>query len=224
MAQAKTKKGSKKKGTTKTRFYVVDTALRTRRRVSDKLDDYSDTYISGPIKSGKARVTDLRQAPRKTLSGWLDEGKEMIADLNKETRTTVGSMIKDGKAFLTKAGKAPRQTLDGVWDDGKAWVDDLREDARSRMADLKAETRSLLEGIGKDAQLVVDEAITGGREVLDKVPGKQKIEKAVRSQIRTLPAQFNLPSKKDIDGLARRVSTLHKKVDALHRAVSDVAA
>jgi hypothetical protein len=42
--------------------------------------------------------------------------------------------------------------------------------------------------------LVVDEVITGGREVLDKVPGKQKIEKAVRIRIRTLPAQFNLPS------------------------------
>jgi hypothetical protein len=220
MAQAKTNKGSRKKGTTKTRFYVVDTALRTRRRVSDKLEDYSDTYITGPIKSGKARVTDLRQAPRKTLSGWLDEGKAMITDLNKETRTTVVSMIKDGKAFLSKAGKAPRQTLDDVWDDGKAWVDDLREDARSRMAELKADTRALLKGIGKDARLVVDDVVSGGRQALDKVPGKQKIEKQLRSRIQTLPAQFNLPSKKDIDGLARRVSRLDKKVEALHRTVA----
>jgi polyhydroxyalkanoate synthesis regulator phasin len=220
MAQAKTKKGSKKKNTAKTRFYVVNTVQRTRRRVSDKLEDYSDTYITGPIKSGKARVTDLRQAPRKTLSGWLDEGKEMITDLNQETRSTVDDMIKDGKAFLTKAGKAPRKTLNGVFDDGKARIDDLREDARSRMADLKADARSLVKGIEKDARLVVDEVVTGGRQVLDKVPGKQKIEKAVRIRIRTLPAQFNLPSKKDIDGLARRVGTLNKKVDALHRAVA----
>jgi polyhydroxyalkanoate synthesis regulator phasin len=144
----------------------------------------------------------------------------MITDLNKETRSTVGDMIKDGKAFLTKAGKTPRQTLNGVLDDGKARIDDLREDTRSRMAALKAETRSLIDGIGKDAQLVVDEVVDGGREVLDKVPGKRKIEKAVRLRIRTLPAQFNLPSKKDIDGLARRVGRLNKKVDALHRAVS----
>ena len=101
-----------------------------------------------------------------------------------------------------------------------AWVDDRREDARSRMSELKADTRSLLKGIGKDAQLVVDEVVTGGRQALNKVPGKQKIEKAVLSRIRTLPAQFNLPSKKDIDGLARRVSTLNKKVDALHRVVA----
>ncbi|MBR9986810.1 MAG: hypothetical protein KFF68_12960 [Desulfosarcina sp.] len=220
MAQAKTQKVSKKKSTAKTRFYVVDTVQRTRRRVSDKLEDYSDAYITGPIKSGRTRVADLRQAPRKTLSKWLDEGKEMITDLNEETRSTVGGMIKDGKVFLTKAGKAPRQTFNGVLDDGKSLIDDLRDDARSRMSDLKADARSLIEGIGKDARLVVDEVVTGGREVLDKVPGKRKLEKEVRVRIRRLPAQFNLPSKKDIDGLARRVGTLNKKVDALHRAVA----
>ena len=88
------------------------------------------------------------------------------------------------------------------------------------MVDLKAETRSFLEGIGKDARLVVDEVVSGSRQALDRIPGKQRIEKKVRSRIRTLPAQFNLPSKKDIDGLARRVGTLNKKVDALHRAVA----
>jgi hypothetical protein len=220
MAQAKTQKGSKKKSTTKTRFYVVDTAQRARRRVSDKLEDYNDTYITRPIKSGRAWVADLKKAPRQTLEGLLDDGKEMITDLNEETRSTVGGLIKDGKAFLTKAGKAPRQTLDGVWDDGKSLIDDLREDARSRVADLKADARSLIEGVGKDARRVVDEVVTGGRQALDRVPVKRKIEKEVRVRIRRLPAQFNLPSKKDIDGLARRVGTLNKKVDALHRAIA----
>jgi polyhydroxyalkanoate synthesis regulator phasin len=55
---------------------------------------------------------------------------------------------------------------------------------------------------------------------LDRVPGKQRIEKELRSRIQTLPAQFNLPSKKDVDGLARRVNRLYKKVDALQRAVA----
>jgi len=220
MAQAKTKKGSKKKSTAKTRFYVVDTAVQTRRRVSDKLEDYNDTYISRPIRSGKAWVADLKKAPRQTLEGLLDDGKEMIMDLNEETRSTVDGMIKDGKAFLTKAGKAPRQTFNGVLDDGKSLIDDLRDDARSRMSDLKADARSLIKGIGKDAQLLVDEVVNGGRQALDKVPGKQKLEKEVRVRIRRLPAQFNLPSKKDIDGLARRVVALNKKVDALHRAVA----
>ncbi len=220
MAKAKTSGGNRKKRTPKTRYYVVRTVQETRSKVADKLEDYSQTYINRPIENGKALVTDLKTAPRKTLSAWLDEGKVTITDLNKETRSTVGGMIKDGKALLTKAGKEPRQTLNGVWDDGKARIDDWRQDARSRMADLTADTRSLLEGVRKDARLVVDEAVSGGRQALDKVPGKQKIEKELRSRIQTLPAQFNLPSKKDIDGLARRVNRLNKKVEALHRAVA----
>ncbi len=220
MAQAKTSGGKQKKRTAKTRFYVVRTVQETRSRVADKLEDYSQTYINRPIKSGKALVTDLKAAPRKTLAAWLDEGKTTITDLNKETRATVGGMIKDGKAFLTKAGKEPRQTLNGVLDDGKSRIDDLRQDTRKRVAELKADTRSVVEGIGQDARLVVDEAVAGGRQALDKVPGRQKIEKEVRSRIQALPTQFNLPSKKDIDGLARRVSRLSKKVDELHREVA----
>jgi polyhydroxyalkanoate synthesis regulator phasin len=220
MAQVKNQKSSKKKSNARTRFYVVDTVERTRRRVGDTLENYRNTYIVGPIKRGKGRVSALRQSPRKTLSAWLEEGKEMIADLNTETRSTVGDVLKDGKTFITNARKAPRQTLDGVWDDGKAWVGDVRDDTRNRMTELKVDTRAVIKGISKDAQLVVDEVVASSRQALNKVPGKQKIEKGIRSRMRTLPAQLNLPSKKDIDGLARRVSTLNKKVDALQRTVN----
>ena len=209
-----------KKTPNQTRFYVIRSVQETRGRVAHKLEDYRQTYIQRPIKNGREMVTDLKAAPRKTLAAWLDESKTTITDLNKETRASLEDMIKDGKAFLTKAGKEPRQTLNGVLDEGKTRWEDLRADTRGRLADLGADTRSLLEGVGQDARLVVDEVVAGGRQVLDKVPGKQRIEKELRSRIQTLPAQLNLPSKKDIDGLARRVSRLHKKVDALQRAVA----
>lgn len=196
MAQAKKSRGTRKKRTAKTRFYLVKTVQETRDRVTDKLEDYSQTYIEGPIKNGKALVRDLKKAPRKTLSAWMDDGKETIADLNKETRATVGGMIKDGKAFLTKAGQKPRQTLNDVLDDGKAKIDDLSEDTRNRMADLKAGTRSFLEGIGKDARLVVDEVVSGSRQ-------------AVALRIA-----------EGAQGLARRANRLNKKLEAFHRTVS----
>jgi gas vesicle protein len=166
MAQAKKSRRTQKKSTVKTRFYLVKTVQETRERVTDKLEDYSQTYIERPIKTGKALVKDLKKAPRKTLSAWIDDGKETISDLNKETRATVSGMIKDGRAFLTKAGQKPRQTLNDVLDDGKAKIEDLSEDTRSRIADLKAETRSVLEGIGKDARIVVDEVVYGGRQTV----------------------------------------------------------
>ncbi len=219
MAKPKSSRATKKTPN-KTRFYVIRSVQETRGRVAHKLEDYSQTYIQRPIKNGREMVTDLKAAPRKTLAAWLDESKTTITDLNKETRASVEDMIKDGKAFLTKAGKEPRQTLNDVLDDGKARLEDLRADTRGRLADLRADTRSLLEGVGQDARLVVDEVVAGGRQVLDKVPGKQKIEKELRSRIQTLPAQLNLPSKKDIDGLARRVNRLNKKIEALQKAVA----
>lgn len=219
MAQAKTARKSRKKQTAPSRFYLVRTVEQTRRRVADQLEDYSQSYISRPMERGKALITDLKAAPRKTLSAWVEDGKATITDLNQESRATLEGLIKDGKAFVTKAGKEPRQTFDGVLDDGKARMEDLREDTRRRMADLKAETRSLLEGVGEDARLVVDDVVAGGKQALDNIPGKQKIEKALRRRIQTLPAQFNLPSKKDIDNLARRVNRLNKKIDALQQTV-----
>ncbi|MCB2166464.1 MAG: hypothetical protein KQI78_02340 [Deltaproteobacteria bacterium] len=196
MAQAKKSRGTRKKTTSKTRFYVVKTVQETRNRVADKLEDYSQTYIDRPIKNGKALVNDLKKAPRKTLSAWIDDGKETLADLNKETRQSVGDMIKDGRAFLTKAGKKPRQTLNDVLDDGKAKIEDLREDTRSRMAELKADTRSVLEGIGNDARLVVDEVVYGGRQTV-----ALGIAKGAR-------------------GVAQRAKRLNKKLEAFQRTVA----
>jgi len=196
MAQAKKSRRTQKKSTVKTRFYLVKTVQETRERVTDKLEDYSQTYIERPIKTGKTLVKDLKKAPRKTLSTWIDDGKETISDLNKETRATVSGMIKDGKAFLTKAGQKPRQTLNDVLDDGKAKIEDLSEDTRSRMADLKAETRSFLEGIGKDARIVVDEVVYGGRQTV-----ALGIAKGAR-------------------GVAQRAKRLNKKLEAFQRNIA----
>ncbi len=220
MAQAKRSRTPRKKRPAATRFYVVNTVRQTRNQVADKLEDYSQTLIARPIKRGKAAVTDLKTAPRETLSAWLDDGRATVADLNKETRSTVSTMIKDGKRFFTNASNDPRETLNDLLDDGKTWVADLRTDTRDRMDALKADTRSVITGIGKDARLVVDEVVANGRQALDKVPGKRTIAKEVRSRMRTLPAQLHLPSRRDIDGLNRRINRLTKKVDALHRAVA----
>ncbi len=196
MAQAKKSRGTQKKTAAKTRFYLVKTVQETRERVTDKLEDYSQTYIERPIKTGKALVKDLKKAPRKTLATWIDDGKETMSDLNKETRASVSGMIKDGKAFLTKAGKKPRQTLNDVLDDGKAKIEDLSEDTRSRMAELKADTRSVLEGIGNDARLVVDEVVYGGRQTV-----ALGIAKGAR-------------------GVAQRAKRLNKKLEAFHRNIA----
>jgi polyhydroxyalkanoate synthesis regulator phasin len=220
MAQAKNKTNQKSTATAKSRYYVVNTLQETREKVTDTLENYKDNYVAKPLKNGKAFVSDLKTAPRKTITGLVDDGKEMVGDLNKETRQKVDGLVKDGKAFITKAGKDPRKAINEIWDDTVAKVDDLKKDTRSRMDDLKADYQAVIDGIGKDARLVLEEVVETGKKALDKVPGIQKVEKKIRSRIDSLPAQFNLPSKKDIDGLARRVNTLNKKVDSIQKSIA----
>ena len=222
MAQAEKTGKTRKKSTANTasRFYVVKTVQQARERVNGKLEEANQAYVSRPIKNGRAFVTDLQKAPRKTLGGLFDDGKELLTDLNEETRAKVGDMFKESKRFMNKAVKAPRKTLNEVWDDGKELIEEMREDARRRMEDLNNEYRSMLKGLGGDLRLVVDEVMAGGRKAVDKVPGKQTLEKEVNRWMRALPAQFNLPSKKDIDGLSRRVGTLNKKVESLQKTVA----
>jgi len=69
---------------------------------------------------------------------------------------------------------------------------------REFLRESSTQTTCSWKGVASYYDVVVDDVVTGGRQVLDKVPGKRKIEKAVRVRIRRLPAQFNLPSKKDI--------------------------
>lgn len=220
MAQTQPTGANRKNRPAATRFYLVKTVQQTRSRVADKLDDYNQTYIARPLKNGRTWATKLKAAPRKTLSAWLDEGKTTITELNKESRSAMGGMIKDSRSFLTRAGKDPRQTLTDLVDDGRSMVKDLQTDTRERMDALKADTRSVLTGIGKDARLVVDEVVSGSRQALDRLPAKRKIEKEVRSRIRTLPARLNLPSRRDVQRLARQVSQLNEKVAALHRTTA----
>jgi polyhydroxyalkanoate synthesis regulator phasin len=64
---------------------------------------------------------------------------------------------------------------------------------------------------------VLADVIDGSKKALNQVPGKQRIEKEISSRMEAIPAKFNLPSKKDIDGLVNRVKRLNAKVDALNK-------
>ncbi len=221
MAQSKTTHGSKKKSTakTKTRYYVVRTVQEARTsltaNLTNRLEDYNRKYIVHPLKTSKTFVEELKSEPRKAVTNLFNDGKTRITDLNKDAWTRVNGLAKDGRAFLTKAGKTPRETFTDLMDDGKEVVEELRSSTRNKLTDLVGEVKCFLEGVEKDVRLVVADVIDGGKKALDQVPGKQRIEKEISSRMKTMPAKFNLPSKKDIDSLVSRVKQLNAKVDAL---------
>jgi polyhydroxyalkanoate synthesis regulator phasin len=220
MTQTKTKKGTPKKGTakTKTRFYVVKTVQEARTSLTVRLEDYNRKYITQSLKSGKTFVEDLKADPRKIVVNLFDDGKARITDLNKDARTRVDGFAKDGQAFLTKTGKNPLKTFNDLVDDGKELVENLRCSTRNKIDELVVDLKIIKEGVEKDSRLVIADAIDGSKKALDHVPGKQRIEKEISSRMQAIPAAFNLPSRKDINGLVRRVKQLNAKVDALSKA------
>ena len=222
MAQSKTKDGSKKKdfSKTNTRFYVVKTVQEVRNNLTGKLDHYNRKYIVQPLNTGKSFVQDLKAEPRKVVVNLYDDGKALITDLNKGTWNRIEGLAKDGQAFLTKAGKNPRETVNELLDDGKEFVEDLRSSTRDKLEDLSVDFKIFKEGVEKDTRLVMADFIDGGKKVLAQVPGKQIIEEEISNRMEAIPAKFNLPSRKDIDGLVRRVKDLNAKVDALNKAQS----
>lgn len=220
MAQAKnkTRKTAKQeKAKTPSRFYVVRNIQEARDNLADRLDEYSEKLIKKPIENSKEFVEDLKKDPRKTIEALVDDGKDLIADVKKDARKKIDSIVDDGKAFLKKAKKDPRKTLTRLMDESKDFFEELKEDTREKMDGLVDDYKTVLKGIEKDARIVKKDLLESGKKAIDKVPGKQKIEKKITSTIKSIPTQLNMASKKDIDSLVRGMKELNEKVDTLSK-------
>ncbi len=220
MAQVKSKTRKtvkKEKVKTPSRFYVVRNLQEARDNLTDRLDEYNAKYIKKPIENGKEFVEDLKKDPRKTLETLVDDGKDMIEDVKKDARKKIDTLVDDGKAFLKKAKKDPKKAFNQLVDDGKEFIEELKDDTRGKLDNLIEDYKTVLKGIEKDARMVKKDLLDNGKKVMDKVPGKQKIEKKISSTIKSIPSQLNMPSKKDIDSLVRGMKELNEKVDTLSK-------
>lgn len=220
MAKAKTDRNSKKKATSKSnsRFYVVKTVQETRQNLLSVLGEYNQKLIEEPLKSGKTLAHNLKKQPLKTVVDIFEDGNEYITDLNRETRAKVNGAVKESRSFLAKTGKNPRKTVSRLIDDGKELVEDLQNNARDKMAGVVDDYKSIVNGVGQDTRLIMVALVDGGKKAFDKVPGKQKLEKAISGQIQEIPALLNLPSQKEVDSIVRRLKKLNNKVETLSKA------
>jgi polyhydroxyalkanoate synthesis regulator phasin/DNA-dependent RNA polymerase auxiliary subunit epsilon len=202
MAQTKTKNRTRKKAAS--RYYVVRTIQDVRKNVTDRVENYHQEFIVDPIESGKEFVEDLRDDPRKALNNLVDDGRRVVGDLKKDTRKKVDGVVADGRKFYKKARKNPRKTFVSMLDDGRDFAEDLLQDGKS-----------VMKGIEKDARIALDEIVDGGRKALDNLPAKKKLQKKIEKRIKSVPVQFNLPTRKDMDMLMDRLESLNTKIDTL---------
>ena len=127
-------------------------------------------------------------------------------------------MVKDGKSFIVRAKKNPRKAIAELIDDGKELVGDLQDDTQDKLSDVADEYKSLMDGLSHDARLVVGGLLDRGKKIIDRVPGKKRLEKEISQRIQELLELFNLPSQKELDSLERRIKKLNTKVAALSKA------
>lgn len=217
MPASKTTRGSKKKRPSKAqpRFYVLKTAQAARTGLISKLEAYKQKFIAQPMESGRSLVAELKAEPRKTVTNLMDEGKARIVDMNKDARIRIDGIKKESHVFLTKAGKSPRETFDRLLDDSKTFVDDLSSSTKNKLEDFVVDLKIIKTGVEKDSRMVMDDILNGSKKALDKVPGKRRIEKELMTRVEAIPGKLNLPSKRDIEHLARQVKALNTKVNKL---------
>jgi polyhydroxyalkanoate synthesis regulator phasin len=202
MAQTKTKNRPRKQAAS--RYYVVRKIQDVRKNAAERVENYHQAFIKDPVESGKAFVEDLRDDPRKALDNLVDESRRLVGDLKKDAGKKVNGVVADGRKLYQKARKNPRKTVVGMVDDGRDFAEDLLEDGKS-----------IMKGIEKDARIALDEFVDSGKKALDNLPGKKKFQKTIEKRIQSVPAQFNLPTRKDMDMLMDRLEGLNTKIDTL---------
>ena len=212
MAKAKksTKKAVKK---TKSQFYVVRTAREVGENLTDTVKEYNEKYVKKPFETGKEFIEDVRMDPRKVFDGLVDDSQDFVKGVRKDARKTVD----DGKKLVKDLRKDPRKVFDGFVDDAKEYVGDVRKDARKTMDGFVDDGKDFLEGLEKDVRKVIDDFLDSGKKAFEKIPMVETVEKKLNSGMKAVPAQLNLPSKKDIEKLTINVKALNKKVDNLSK-------
>ena len=207
MAQKKTKRQTRKKAAS--RFYVVRSIQDVRKNMTERVENYHQEFIKDPLQSGKDVVEDFRDDPRKAMDTLIDDSRRFVGDLKKDAKKKVNGVVTDSRKLYKKARKNPRKTLNNMVDDGRDFAEDLFEDGKSFM-----------KGIEKDAQIVLDEMVDSGKKAMDNLPGKKKFQKKLENRIESLPKQFNIPTRKDINLLMSKLKDLNQKIDTLGKEIA----
>jgi len=207
MAQKKTKRQTRKKAAS--RFYVVRSIQDVRKNMTERVENYHQEFIKDPLQSGKEVVEDFRDDPRKAMDTLIDDSRRFVGDLKKDAKKKVNGVVTDSRKLYKKARKNPRKTLNNMVDDGRDFAEDLFEDGKT-----------IMKGIEKDAQIVLDEMVDSGKKAMDNLPGKKKFQKKLENRIESLPKQFNIPTRKDINLLMSKLKDLNQKIDTLGKEIA----
>jgi polyhydroxyalkanoate synthesis regulator phasin len=207
MAQKKTKNHTQKKASS--RYYVVRSIQDARKHMTERVEKYHQEFIKDPIQSGKEVVEDFKDDPRKAMDKLVDDSRKFMGDLKKDSKKKVNGIVADGRKFYKKAKKNPRKTFNNMLDDGRDFAEDLLEDGKAFVKEIE-----------KDVRIVMEEMTDSGKKALDSLPGKKKLQRTLENRMASLPKQFNMPTRKEINRLMGRLEDLSTKINALDKEIA----
>ncbi len=196
---AKTEKAAKKtKKAAKSQFHTIQSIQNSADKWMETMKESRKRYVTKPFETGKTFVEDLRNDPIRMVEGWYSDSRDFMAEMSKD----------------------PKKTLNGFLDDGKSFVEDLKKRFQATMDDAAQSGNDLYKGVKTDSQKLFDDLVDSARKFKDRIPMMKKIEEGVGTTLQSIPDKLNLPSKKEMDELARAIDTLNQRMNALGKQVA----
>ena len=196
--------------TSLSRFHTVKRIEKATDQWTRSLQDAHAKWVKAPVDDAKTLFGDLKKAPRPTIDRMVADSRKQVSEFNQSSRRKIETWTQDGKELITKTKKAPANTLGGLIDDGKRRIAKLREETRDTANDI-------IKDLEKDARLAVDDLTAFSARQFDRIPGKKNMQKNIRERMASVPAQFNLPSKEDMENLMNGLKQLTAKVETLNQ-------
>jgi polyhydroxyalkanoate synthesis regulator phasin len=66
----------------------------------------------------------------------------------------------------------------------------------------------------------MNDLVKDGRKAIDRMPGRETVESALKRGMRDFPSQLNLPARDDVEKIGKRLESLHHSVDALQEQLA----
>jgi hypothetical protein len=193
------------------RYYLVRTIDQAGNAVAESVDNTRQKLVVEPLTQSKALIADLRKAPRKTVTGWVNEGKDTIREMRTTATDRLGNALRGGE----KALKNPRRTVAGIVEDGKTAWSDLKADGRKTIDGFTQSGRTLLQGLETDIRLVVSEAKEAGKTAAKKIDIRESVQDRLNQSMQRVPQVLNLPSRREIEALNGSMAEVVAQVESI---------
>jgi polyhydroxyalkanoate synthesis regulator phasin len=211
-AKAKTKATSK--------YHLVNNYKEVSRYLTEVAQKYNDKLVAPAVSETKDTIDLMRKDPKKAIGKISDDGREWIADVQKEVYDRINQGMEEGKDWVQELAEDPRQVIDGYVKDGKALASDFFDNTVEIVEDIAEDGKTLVDDIRVDPRAFANDVINVGKKYMDYLPGVSELGEQVEEKGNAIIQSLNLSTRDDIKKLTNAIDNLNKKIARLSDRLS----